>query len=55
MVAINSDPSCDMVKRADFAIIGDGDAVLAAVCAQLGQPHPESGDSRHEEVRHDAA
>ncbi|WP_110675425.1 FAD-binding protein [Salinicola sp. RZ23] len=55
VVAINSDPSCDMVKRADFAIIGDGDAVLAAVCAQLGQPRPESGDSRHEEVRHDAA
>ncbi|WIX33983.1 electron transfer flavoprotein subunit alpha/FixB family protein [Salinicola sp. JS01] len=55
VVAINSDPSCDMVKRADFAIIGDGDAVLAAVCAQLGQPQPESGDSRHEGVRHDAA
>ncbi|MDH4573780.1 electron transfer flavoprotein subunit alpha/FixB family protein [Salinicola acroporae] len=57
VVAINSDPSCDMVKRADFAIIGDGDAVLAAVCSQLGQPQPqpESGDSRHEEVRHDAA
>lgn len=38
VVAINSDPGCDMVKRADLAIIADGDAVLAAVCERLGQP-----------------
>lgn len=55
VVAINNDPSCDMVKRADFALIADGDAVLAAVCARLGQPRFGAGDTVTEEVRHDAA
>ncbi|WP_251978688.1 electron transfer flavoprotein subunit alpha/FixB family protein [Salinicola avicenniae] len=53
VIAINSDPSCDMVKRADLAIIGDGDAVLAAVCERLGQPRAAQGEPR--EVQHDAA
>ncbi|OLO03984.1 electron transfer flavoprotein subunit alpha/FixB family protein [Salinicola socius] len=58
VIAINSDPSCDMVKRADLAIIADGDALLAAVCERLGQPRIASApaDQWHaEESRHVAA
>lgn len=53
VIAINRDPSCDMVKRADLAIIADGDAVLAALCERLGQPR--TADSLDEEPLHDAA
>jgi len=53
VIAINSDPSCDMVKRADLAIIADGDAVLAALCERLGQPR--AADEPREELLHDAA
>ena len=31
VVAINLDPGCDMVKRADVSVIGDGAAVLEAL------------------------
>ncbi|GHB24014.1 electron transfer flavoprotein subunit alpha/FixB family protein [Salinicola rhizosphaerae] len=53
VIAINRDPTCDMVKRADLAIIADGDAVLAAVCQQLGRPTPVPAAT--EERCHDAA
>ncbi|RKR06574.1 electron transfer flavoprotein alpha subunit apoprotein [Kushneria sinocarnis] len=48
VVAINSDPGCDMVRRADLALIGNGDAILAAVAARLEA-------RQHEEYRHDVA
>ncbi|MEB0208856.1 electron transfer flavoprotein subunit alpha/FixB family protein [Pseudomonas sp. CCC3.1] len=31
VVAINLDPACDMIKRADLSVIGDGTAVLQAL------------------------
>ena len=31
VVAINLDPACDMIKRADLSVIGDGEAVLQAL------------------------
>jgi electron transfer flavoprotein alpha subunit len=31
VVAVNSDPGCDMIKRADLAVIGDANEVLAAL------------------------
>ncbi|MGM8849764.1 electron transfer flavoprotein subunit alpha/FixB family protein [Salinicola halophyticus] len=58
VIAINNDPSCDMVKRADLALIADGDAVLAAVCERLGQPRDQTGSDgswTDEESRHAAA
>lgn len=59
VVAINSDPNCDMVKRADLALIADGDAVLAEVCKQLGQPQAsaqsESSSGISKEHQHVAA
>lgn len=58
VIAINNDPSCDMVKRADLALIADGDAVLAAVCRRLGQPREQTGSDgswTDEESRHAAA
>lgn len=33
VVAINADPGCDMVKRADLAVIADAGAVIAALVA----------------------
>jgi electron transfer flavoprotein alpha subunit len=33
VVSINLDPHCDMVKRADLAVIGDADEILAALVA----------------------
>ncbi|MGQ7243480.1 electron transfer flavoprotein subunit alpha/FixB family protein [Salinicola sp. V024] len=58
VIAINNDPSCDMVKRADLALIADGDAVLAAVCERLGQPRDQTGSDgswKDEESQHAAA
>ncbi|WP_108126352.1 electron transfer flavoprotein subunit alpha/FixB family protein [Saccharospirillum mangrovi] len=33
VIAINMDPGCDMVKRADLAVIGDSQAILAELLA----------------------
>jgi electron transfer flavoprotein alpha subunit len=30
VVAINLDPGCDMIKRADLSVIGDSAAILKA-------------------------
>ncbi|WP_019408526.1 electron transfer flavoprotein subunit alpha/FixB family protein [Pseudomonas psychrophila] len=35
VVAINLDPACDMIKRADLSVIGDGEAVLQALIAAV--------------------
>ena len=35
VVAINLDPACDMIKRADLSVIGDGAAVLQALIAAV--------------------
>ena len=35
VVAINLDPACDMIKRADLSVIGDGTAVLQALIAAV--------------------
>jgi electron transfer flavoprotein alpha subunit len=31
VVAINLDPSCDMIKRADLSVIGESAAILQAL------------------------
>lgn len=35
VVAINVDPGCDMIKRADLAVIGDSTQILAALVAMV--------------------
>ncbi|MGV2932086.1 electron transfer flavoprotein subunit alpha/FixB family protein [Vreelandella venusta] len=37
VVAINLDPGCDMIKRADLAVIGDSTQILAALVAMVEQ------------------
>ncbi|PAU70401.1 electron transfer flavoprotein subunit alpha [Vreelandella alkaliphila] len=37
VVAINLDPRCDMIKRADLAVIGDSTQILAALVAIVEQ------------------
>ena len=41
VVAINMDPGCDMIKRADLSVIGDSSAILKALIEAVdcnGQP-----------------
>ena len=42
VVAINTDPACDMVKRADLSLIGDSREILAALldCLEGGSTAP---------------
>ncbi|WP_027966234.1 electron transfer flavoprotein subunit alpha/FixB family protein [Halomonas halocynthiae] len=47
VVAINQDPACDMVKRADLAVIGDSAAILQALIERVRE-HRQGG-------MHDAA
>ncbi|MGM0982080.1 MAG: electron transfer flavoprotein subunit alpha/FixB family protein [Pseudomonadota bacterium] len=37
VVAINLDPGCDMIKRADLAVIGDAGEILSALVAKVEQ------------------
>ncbi|MCE9680975.1 electron transfer flavoprotein subunit alpha [Halomonas alkalisoli] len=37
VVTINLDPGCDMIKRADLAVIGDSAEILAALVAKVEQ------------------
>ena len=37
VVAINMDPGCDMIKRADLAVIGEAAEILAALVAKVEQ------------------
>lgn len=41
VVAINMDPGCDMIKRADLAVIGDSAKVLEALVALVEQSRGE--------------
>ena len=35
VVAVNLDPGCDMIKRADLAVIGDSAAILQALIERV--------------------
>lgn len=35
VVAVNKDPGCDMIKRADLSVIGDSSAILAALIERV--------------------
>ena len=41
VIAINRDASCDMIKRADLAVIGDSTEILAALVARIQQQQGE--------------
>ncbi|WFM71286.1 electron transfer flavoprotein subunit alpha/FixB family protein [Halomonas sp. CKK8] len=45
VVAINMDPGCDMIKRADLAVIGDSAPVLEALVALVEQSREEKRDA----------
>ncbi len=47
VVAINLDPGCDMIKRADLSVIGEGGAILEALIAAV--------DNWRQGARRDAA
>lgn len=42
VVAVNMDPGCDMIKRADLSVIGDSAAILAALI-QLATDYRQGG------------
>ncbi|WP_271410259.1 electron transfer flavoprotein subunit alpha [Pseudomonas sp. Q1-7] len=42
VVAVNMDPGCDMIKRADLSVIGDSGAILAALI-QLANEYRQGG------------
>lgn len=48
VIAINSDGGCDMVKRADLSVIGDGDAILAELASLVEPSLVEQRDSRQQ-------
>jgi electron transfer flavoprotein alpha subunit len=35
VIAINLDPGCDMIKRADLSVVGDSAAILAALIERV--------------------
>ncbi|AMC99553.1 electron transfer flavoprotein subunit alpha/FixB family protein [Halomonas chromatireducens] len=45
VVAINLDPGCDMIKRADLAVIGDSTEILAALVAMVEQQRGGQSDA----------
>jgi len=45
VVAVNLDPGCDMIKRADLAVIGDAGEILAALVAKVEQQRGEQRDA----------
>ncbi|MBZ5487559.1 electron transfer flavoprotein subunit alpha/FixB family protein [Halomonas aquamarina] len=47
VVAVNLDEGCDMVKRADLAVIGDASAVLAALVKRVEQYRAEQQENRN--------
>jgi electron transfer flavoprotein alpha subunit len=51
VVAINRDPGCDMIKRADLTVIGDAAEILAALIEGVEQQRAE----QHRGGRRDAA
>ncbi|MFC0267234.1 electron transfer flavoprotein subunit alpha [Kushneria aurantia] len=46
VIAINLDPNCDMVKRADLAVIGDAEAILATLAERVAAWRAEQ-ETRH--------
>nr|WP_298410678.1 electron transfer flavoprotein subunit alpha/FixB family protein [uncultured Halomonas sp.] len=46
VVAINFDGGCDMVKRADLAVLGDASQILAALVALVEQYRQQQQESR---------
>ncbi|MBZ9557743.1 MULTISPECIES: electron transfer flavoprotein subunit alpha/FixB family protein [unclassified Modicisalibacter] len=46
VVAINLDPGCDMIKRADLAVIGDAGAVLEALVARVERERQGAEEQR---------
>ncbi|MFG1495043.1 electron transfer flavoprotein subunit alpha/FixB family protein [Saccharospirillum sp. HFRX-1] len=51
VIAINMDPGCDMVKRADLSVIGDSQAILAELLNLLGESATETSTA-DSEARH---
>ncbi|MCI0511354.1 electron transfer flavoprotein alpha subunit apoprotein [Chromohalobacter marismortui] len=45
VVAINMDPGCDMIKRADLAVIGDSTQILEALVTLVTQAREEKRDA----------
>ncbi|WP_275287850.1 electron transfer flavoprotein subunit alpha/FixB family protein [Halomonas elongata] len=45
VVAINMDPGCDMIKRADLAVIGDSTRILEALVTLVKQAREEKRDA----------
>ncbi|MGR4070429.1 electron transfer flavoprotein subunit alpha [Billgrantia sp. C5P2] len=45
VVAINLDPGCDMIKRADLAVIGDSAGILAALVEMVERLREEKRDA----------
>ena len=45
VIAINMDPSCDMIKRADLAVIGDSTQILEALVTLVSQAREEKRDA----------
>ncbi len=45
VVAINLDPGCDMIKRADLAVIGDSTSLLAALVDLVERQREEKRDA----------
>ncbi|MFQ3788748.1 electron transfer flavoprotein subunit alpha/FixB family protein [Halomonas sp. A29] len=45
VVAINLDPGCDMIKRADLAVIGDSSRILAALVELVERQRQEKRDA----------
>ncbi len=45
VVAINLDPGCDMIKRADLAVIGDSASILAALVELVERQREEKRDA----------
>lgn len=43
VIAVNTDASCPMMRRADLAIVSDGPAVVRELAARLGVPGSEAG------------
>ncbi len=45
VVAINLDPGCDMIKRADLAVVGDSAGILAALVEMVQRQREEKRDA----------
>ena len=48
VVAINLNPGCDMVKRADLSVIGDAGEILAALVARIERYREQQREEQQE-------